>query len=206
MCLNDWASHGVSWFQCVFGASQEKKAQRVFFTEGAALREALAAVNQFCERELVHYIASVRAERLQAEIDARLAGVSYTPADAAHPPELPSLLSELDSPPLSALAPLLTFVRESHTILRSFYIFLALQYAHFDLQLHASLRTPQANTLLVESVTHTAHALTHALRSPVLSLRRAAAVAVAAAARVTQRHRQSLPEALSKLLFLCCIR
>jgi hypothetical protein len=149
VCLNDWASHGLSWFECVFSASQEKKASRIFFTAGAALRDALAAVNQFCERELVHYIEGTRAERLQAELAAAQAGKEYvTPKGQVA--ELPGLLEELADVTLADLGPLLAFVREAHSILRSYYIFLCLQYTRFDLALHASKRSPNANTLLVD--------------------------------------------------------
>jgi ariadne-1 len=163
ICLNDWASHGVSWYQCVFSKSQEKKAERLMFTMDATLPGALDQLWAFCERELVHYIATVRAGRLQAEIDAMQSpatadagGAVATSASAVSsnaqqfPPELPGLLAALDNPPLSDLASLFTFLREAHSILRSAYIFLTLHYALFDSSLHPTMRSQSANQLLMD--------------------------------------------------------
>jgi ariadne-1 len=165
ICLNDWAGHGVSWYQCTYSKSQEKKAERLMFTMDATLPGALDQLWAFCERELVHYIATVRAGRLQAEIDAMLSpavaeagstGAQPTAAAAASsnaqqfPPELPGLLAALDNPPLNDLASLFTFLREAHSILRSAYIFLTLHYALFDSSLHPTMRSQSANQLLMD--------------------------------------------------------
>jgi len=168
VCLNEWASHGVSWYQCVFSSSQEKRAERMTFSPGVALTGALDHVWVLCERELVHFVAMTRAGRILNEIADRqqqqqleqqgkeertAAGAEAgTAASGASqfPPELPSLLSALEHPSLSSLSSLLLFVRDAHAILRSSYIFLILHYSLFDASLHPTKRSSGANQLLAD--------------------------------------------------------
>lgn len=128
------------------------------------LKGSLDQCYQFCERELVHYIAALRIQKLQKEMErqeairngtlslaedaAATAAAASTTGPASRPPELPSLLHDLGYPLLSLLDPLLSFLVECHSILRSSYIFLCVHYETFDSSLHPSLRSAATNKCL----------------------------------------------------------
>lgn len=153
---------GLLRYECRF-ASEEKAAERLFFSENVTLKGSLDQCYQYCERELVHFIAMIRIQKLQQEMErhearrngtlaleeeAAATAVAATAGAAVRPPELPSLLHDLGYPLLSLLEPLFSFLTECHSILRSSYIFLCVHYAKFDSSLHPSLRSQATNKAL----------------------------------------------------------
>ena len=143
------------WFQCVFGANDERKAERIVFSAELTLKGSMDQVYTYCEREIVHYVACARVLRMQRELESmralQLSGCTVaTTLDPQFPAELPSLLVDLGHPLLSLIDPLLTFLHESHGLLRSTYIFLTLHFAKFDSALHPRMRSDAANKLLVD--------------------------------------------------------
>ena len=150
-------------YECRF-ASEETKAERLFFSENVTLKGSLDQCYQYCERELVHYIAAMRIQRLQREMErqeairngtlsleqdaADAAAAASTTGPASRPPELPSLLHDLGYPLLPLLDPLLFFLIECHSILRSSYIFLCVHYETFNSALHPSMRSAATNKTL----------------------------------------------------------
>jgi hypothetical protein len=165
VCLKDWHLHGISWFECVF-SNEEAKGERMYFSDRITLKGALDQVYTFCERELVHFLSSVRAKRVQNEVEewGRQQAVAVSQAIHGHVPmvvpsstpigvfdaELPALVEELTITSAASLAPLLAFLREAHAILCSAYVFMTLHYAHFDASVHPSVRSSSANKLLVD--------------------------------------------------------
>lgn len=129
----DWASHGVSWFSCVFSASQEKKADKIHFSTASVISGDFDQLYRFCERELVHFLSVLRLQRIMEEIEYVRTGSTVARVnDNNFPPELPLLMAELHYPHLSTLDPLLTFLIECHSILRSTYIYFAIHFRRLD--------------------------------------------------------------------------
>ena len=160
--MKNWDLHGVSWFSCRF-ADEEKKAERIIYSDTVTLKGSLEQVYAYCERELIHFLACHRLQRVQRELqrmESQLRGAAASAPEAvalaadadaddlAHAPELPALLADLAQPLLSIVAPLLSFLHECHGILRSSYIFLCLHYTKFDSSVHPSQRSAAANKLI----------------------------------------------------------
>ena len=118
-------------------ASQEKKADKVVFGADSILTGDFDQMHRYCERELVHYLAMRRVMRIISELEAmqemqRTGGTVLKEVNPAFQPELPALIHDLQYPLPALLEPVLTFVLECHSILRSAYIFFTVHFRIFD--------------------------------------------------------------------------
>jgi len=158
ICQGDWSTHGVSFFQCPMADKEKKSTKLVFSMDSGMLTGDMDVLHGFCEREFVHALAAERIQRILGEVsamrvrqaggvNAALALRSSVPPDPNFPPELPSLLADLNHPLLDRVAPPLIFLRECHTILRGTYVYFALKYKKLDVKLSNNIAVETARKL-----------------------------------------------------------
>jgi hypothetical protein len=159
-------------------ASEEKKADKLVFGMESILTGDFDQLYRSCERELVHYLAVRRLMRIIGELEdlkelQSTGGTVVKAADPKFPPELPTLLHDLQWPLPTLLEPILTFALECHSILRSAYIFFTIHFQQLDMSVREDRRSDAAKKLLFElnQLEYFVDALDHTL-IPVPGVRR----------------------------------
>ena len=128
----------MSYFSCTF-ASEERRGEKLIFSSSSIISADFDELLRFCERELTHFLAVKRLQRMINELD-ELKQLQFSKGTVAHPPdpqfepELPSLMKDLVHPLPSALDPILSFALECHSILCSTYIFCAIHFQRLDMR------------------------------------------------------------------------
>ena len=130
ICLSDWSSHGVSWYECPFG-EKEVRFKQLTFQDGVAISEGdMDIIRQLCGREVDHSMVLDDLRQVLAD-STRLA----------------VLASSIIQPPTTVqfIAELLRVLVHCHSLLQSVYIELSL----YKRQMAPHRLTPTTSRLLL---------------------------------------------------------
>ena len=107
VCLGDWASHGVSWFECPF-SEREVRFKELTFHEGEAISDGdMDTIRAMCGREVDH---AMRAADIRQSL--------------SDPSTLAALIESLPGTSLTSISTLLRALLRAHSILQQVYILL----------------------------------------------------------------------------------
>ena len=107
VCLGDWATHGVSWFECPY-SEREVRFRELTFHEGEAISDGdMDTIRALCGREVDH---AMRAQDIQHSM--------------ADPAAMAALIDALPGTSPTSLSSLLRALLRAHSILQHVYILL----------------------------------------------------------------------------------